>query len=87
MLEALLEPAVYFVAYWTGKPIVRIPSLGQLHVSFSAGPDGSERPRRWRAVTFVRGGRRYLNGEAVCLVGFVAWAIAIVATVVIARHW
>ena len=88
MLAELLEPLVYFVAYWMAKPIVRVLSLGRLHVAFLAEPDANaRRKRRWNSVTFVRDGKRYLDGEVVCLVGILAWTIVIGAIVVVVRRW
>jgi hypothetical protein len=84
----LLEPVVYFLAYWTGKPVVRILSLGRLHVAFLAEPSRREKQKlRWYSVTFMHDGKRYLDGEAVCLVGVITWAIVIAAIMLISRRW
>ena len=87
MLEGLLEPVVYFLAYWTGKPVVRILSFGRLHVAFLAEPErrGKRKPRHTPTI-FTRDGKRYVEAEAVCLVGMLVWGIAI-AAIVIAHHW
>ena len=79
----LLEPVFYFLAYWTGKPIVRVLSLGRLHVALLAEPSRREKQRlRWYSVTFLHGGKRYVYGEVVCLVGLITWAVVIAVIVV-----
>ena len=88
MPAELLEPLVYFAAYWTGKPIVRVLSLGRLHVALLAEPDAkARRKQKWYSVTFVRDGKRYVDGEAVCVVGLIAWILAIAAITMIVSRW
>ncbi len=80
--ELIVKPFFEFVCYWTGKPVVRLLSLGRLHVSLSAEADrrGTSK-RRWYSATFTRGGRRYVDPEAVCLVGLLVWVAATAAVV------
>jgi hypothetical protein len=83
----LLEPVVYFLAYWTGKPIVRILSLGRLHVAFLAEPSRREKQKLpWYSVTFTRDGKRYVDAKAVCLVGMITWSVVVAAIVLISRR-
>lgn len=77
-LDLVLEGIMTSVGYWTGKPIVRLLSLGRLHVSFAAEPGPrSNRDNRRTSLTFTRDGKRYLDAEAVVLVGLLAWAAII----------
>ena len=85
--ELILKPLFELVGYWTGKPVVRLLSLGRLQVSALAEPDREgKRQKRWYSVTFTRGGKRYADREAVCLVGILVWAAIITAIVLIVRR-
>lgn len=86
MAADLLQPVFYFLAYWTGKPVVRVLSLGHLHVAFQAEPTRREKRRlRWYSATFMRDGKRFVDTEAVCLVGLIVWAVAVTAIVLVSR--
>lgn len=85
--ELIIKPFFEFVCYWTGKPIVRLFSLGRLHVSLLAEPDREgKRSKRWYSVTFTRGGKRYVDPEAVSVAGILVWAAIITAIVLIVRQ-
>ena len=59
--ELIIKPFFEFVCYWTGKPVVRLLSVGRLHVSLLAEPDRKgKRNKRWYSVTFTRDGKRYV---------------------------
>ena len=88
MPTELLEPVFYFIGYWTGKLIVRVVSLGRLHVSFTLEPERNDkRGRRWNAATFMRDKKRYVKSDVVTSIGMIAWAVAIAAIIVIAKVW
>ena len=74
MLGELLQPVFEFAAYWTGKPVVRLLSLGRLHVRLDAEPDAQTKRKRWSSITFVRDGKRYVAADSVMLIGFLTWA-------------
>lgn len=93
--ELIVKPLFWLVGYHTGKPLVRLLSLGRLHVSLTAepAPRRSKRKRRqsepsrpWYSVTFTCAGKRYLDPECVALLGLLAWAAAITVAVLIFRH-
>ncbi len=84
--ELIIRPLMEFGCYWTGKPIiVRLLSLGKLHVALVEPHRRGKRQRKWYSLTFTRGGRRYLDAEAAMLVGMVFWALVITAVVLIVR--
>lgn len=86
LLGELIKPFVELACYWTGKPIVRILSLGRLHVALVDPDQRGKRERRWSSLTFSRGGRRYLDAEVVMLVGMIFCAPVVVAIVVVVRR-
>ena len=81
MLDLFLEPFFSALGYWTGKPIVILLSGGRLHVGLIEADIEGSRNRRWYSITYTNSGKRYLSPEAVCLVGWLAWAVVIVTIV------
>jgi hypothetical protein len=86
MLGELLEPIVQFAAYWTGKPIVRILSLGRLHVALLTEPDeAGKRNRHWYSLTFTRGSKRFVEPEWVSIIGMLGWGVVVAIVVLLIR--
>jgi hypothetical protein len=89
LLEIILRPifeiVFHLVGYYTGRPIVRLLSFGSLHVDHWV-VDRPDAKRRWRPLTYRRGGRTYLDQDAVALTGIVFW-FAAVAFYVYVRYY
>ncbi|MEO6436087.1 MAG: hypothetical protein ABIP55_10035, partial [Tepidisphaeraceae bacterium] len=86
LAELIIKPLFGFLFYWTGKPIVRVLSLGQLHVAMVDPDARGKRQRRWYSCTFTLGGKRYLDAEWVMVIGFVFWALVVAAIVLVVRR-
>lgn len=85
ILRPIFELVFHLVGYYTGRLIVRVVSFGQLHVESWV----VERPdaKKWsRPLTYRKGGRTYLDQNAVVLVGIIFW-FAAVALYVYARYY
>jgi hypothetical protein len=86
LFEVVLRPIFEFVlcliGYHTGKLLVRVLSLGRLHVDpwLAERPD---KPKWWSPLTYKRGRRRYLDVEAVAVIGIFFWVILVVIFVVV----
>lgn len=78
MVGELLQPVVEIVFYMTGKTVVRLLSLRRWDAELRS---FARRRRGWFAFSYERDGKRYLDPDAVMLVGLVFW-LAIGAAIV-----
>jgi hypothetical protein len=85
LLRPVLEIIFHVVAYYIGRGVVTIVTLGGV----SCDRITSDTPRsklRWRGLFHRRGGRVHLNAEATAVIGLIAVALTI-GCVILIRHW
>ena len=85
LLRPILEILFHVVAYYIGRVVVTIVTLGGV----SCDRITSDTPRsklKWGGLFHRRGGRVHLTAEATAVIGLIAVALAI-GCVFLIRHW
>lgn len=85
LLRPILEVVFHVVAYYIGRVVVTIVTLG----SVACDRITADTPRsklRWGGSFHRRGGRIYLTAEATSVIGLIA-VVAAIGCVVLIRYW
>ena len=85
VLRLVFEFVFHFVGYWTGRPLVLLFSAGHLRVDEFMATRPDER-RWWKPLTYRRGGRKYLDGDFVALIGILFW-VAVIGAYFLWRYY